>query len=100
MAARRAPTTNAGREERSSLASKRKVNRFNLKIVLLELKALYPGLSAEMDEETRVETERTLRGCIAKLGRIADFFAKSWKLSPAAARTAIPETTNSEATHD
>lgn len=97
--AKKAPTTQGGREERAALAQKRKMNRFNMKIVLLELKALYPLLNADMDDETRTSTEATLRNCIAKLGRIADFYMRPHKLSPAAARTTITDDSNSEGAH-
>jgi hypothetical protein len=58
----------------ATLAARQKSNRFNLKIVLLELKALYPILSSDMDDETRETTERTLINCRDKLDVIARYF--------------------------
>lgn len=65
----------------TTLVQRQKSNRFNLKIVLLELKALYPILSSEMDDETREVTEKTLLNCAMKLEVIARFFAKPAKSS-------------------
>lgn len=72
-----------------TLAAKQKSNRFNLKIVLLELKALYPILNADMDDETREATERTLINCRDKLEVIARFFhTRPVKPEPAPAHNA------------
>jgi hypothetical protein len=59
----------------TTLVQRQKSNRFNLKIVLLELKALYPILSSQMDDETREVTEKTLLNCAMKLEVIARYFA-------------------------
>lgn len=76
----------------TTLVQRQKSNRFNLKIVLLELKALYPILSSEMDEETRDVTEKTLLNCAMKLEVIARFFAH--KPQPAATNPTAGENTN------
>ena len=58
-------------------AAARKANRYNLKVCLWELKALYGFIAADMDEDTRISTEMTLRNCIMKLERIAEYYRKA-----------------------
>lgn len=76
----------------TTLVQRQKSNRFNLKIVLLELKALYPILSSDMDDETREVTEKTLVNCAMKLEVIARFFAH--KPQPSANSSSTTEPSN------
>lgn len=57
--------------------ARQKTNRFNMRIVMLELKQVYPlvNVGVVMDDETRKDLERTLLNCSERLAAIARHYS-------------------------